>query len=200
MNYLYKYDVLRADRCISAHGLELRVPFLDNDFVNLILKIPTELKIPTNGYEKYLLRKSFEELLPQEILWRRKDGMSDGVSSVKNPWYRSIREMIDTRFGDEMFDPLTYMSKESMYYRLIFNAKCPGYNLKLPPWLPKWSYSMDPSGRKISIPDPAHGNKMIKAYAEPESPEEPEEPEEPEGRRREKRITERTEGSEEEFK
>ena len=56
---LHKYDVLRADRCISAHSLEARVPFGDLEFVDFVMSIPAELKMNKSGHGKYLLRKAF---------------------------------------------------------------------------------------------------------------------------------------------
>ena len=81
---LHKYDVLRADRCVSSHGLELRVPFLDNDLLDLSFCLDGKIKMPVNGFEKDLIRSSFpDRYLPNSVLWRRKDGMSDGVSGNK---------------------------------------------------------------------------------------------------------------------
>ena len=74
---LYLYDALRADRCISSHGLELRVPFLDKEMVSLCLSLSGHLKEPKNGLEKDLLRSAFSGIswLPEDVLRRRKDGM-----------------------------------------------------------------------------------------------------------------------------
>ncbi len=85
---IHKYDVLRADRGVADNGLEARVPFLDRHFINLILSIDPKFRIPTmcnSGIvmEKSLLRDSFyeEKLLPMEVLYRRKEAFSDGVSA-----------------------------------------------------------------------------------------------------------------------
>ena len=70
---LYMYDVLRADRCISANSIEARVPFGDLDFVRYVMAIDPEKKLNSYGKGKYLLRKAFEgDWLPPEILWREK--------------------------------------------------------------------------------------------------------------------------------
>jgi asparagine synthase (glutamine-hydrolysing) len=146
---LHMYDVLRADRCISVHGLEPRVPFLDRNVVDVVLSLPMEDKRPKQGYEKYILRKAFEYCLPPEVAWRRKEGFSDGVSSIKKPWYSIIQERIESIIPDYMFDGKTYITKEAMYYKLIFKAGFPRYLLKMPYWMPNWSDAKDPSGRLI---------------------------------------------------
>lgn len=148
---LYKYDVRRADGCISSNGLEPRVPFLDRKFVNLTLEMRAEDKVPIKNIEKYWLRKAFENWLPSEVLWRRKEGFSDGVSCMQKPWYAHIQEYVEAKIGDEIFDT-KYPSKEAMYYRLIFNKLFPLYDLNVKYWMPKWSGDLkDPSGRLITL-------------------------------------------------
>ncbi len=85
---IHRYDVLRADRGVADNGLEARVPFLDKKFINLYLSIDPKLRIPSMTsfgvkMEKALLRDSFkdENLLPKQVLYRRKEAFSDGVSS-----------------------------------------------------------------------------------------------------------------------
>jgi asparagine synthase (glutamine-hydrolysing) len=85
---IHKYDVLRADRGVADNGLEARVPFLDKAFIRLYLSIEPKLRVPTMcdfgiDMEKALLRDAFkdEDLLPREVLYRRKEAFSDGVSS-----------------------------------------------------------------------------------------------------------------------
>jgi len=149
---LYKYDVLRADRCISHHGLELRVPFLDYDVLMFSLALPSSYKVPQYGYEKFILRQAFMNDLPQEIIYRRKDGFSDAVSSMDKPWYTYIESHVNTRLGDELYDGNKYKSKEAMYYRLIFDRYFPKYKLNLPLWLPKWCGDVtNPSGRLVTL-------------------------------------------------
>ena len=149
---LHLYDVLRADRCISTHGLEPRVPFLDRKFVNTTLSLSAEQKKPTNGYEKYILRKAFTSYLPDEVLWRRKEGFSDGVSSTKKSWYHYIQEFIEPIIPDYLFNK-NFPSKEAMYYKMIFDNIFPSYNLKIDYWMPKWTHTNDPSGRLINAYD-----------------------------------------------
>jgi asparagine synthase (glutamine-hydrolysing) len=93
MEDLCYFDVLRCDKSTAGAGLEVRVPFLDKEFLQYYLGIDPKLKMPaTYGIEKYLLRKSFDydDLLPKEVLWRVKEGMSDGVSSKTKSWYEII--------------------------------------------------------------------------------------------------------------
>jgi asparagine synthase (glutamine-hydrolysing) len=148
---LHLYDVLRADRTVSSNGLELRVPFLDRNMVDLALCLK-EQRVPQKGMEKYILRNAFEGYLPHDVLWRRKEGFSDGVSGVKKSWYSHIQEMVEPLIPDIIFST-KYPSKEAMYYRLLFDKFYPTYKLEVPYWMPKWSNATDPSGRLIEAYD-----------------------------------------------
>lgn len=135
------YDVLRGDKTTAGNGLELRVPFFDKTFMQYYMGISPEKKVVRDGMEKYLLRKSFEDMLPEEIVWRRKDGFSDGVSSFEKPWYEIINDYTKEKFG------LT----EKEYYQNIFEKYYLGHKEIIPyEWLPKWSNQSNPSGRLIS--------------------------------------------------
>ena len=96
---LYLYDNLRADRTTSAHGLELRVPFLDKFFTSYFLSLPAKVRQPKEGVEKHLLRSAFSGtgLLPDKILWRPKEAFSDGVSSKERSWYRLLQEDVEDK-------------------------------------------------------------------------------------------------------
>jgi len=148
-NQLDLYDVLRADRMISSNGLEMREPFLDKQFVDLVMSLPAEVKLP-KPIEKNLLREAFVDFLPCDVLYRQKCAFSDGVSSVKKSWRHHIQEMTETKISDEIFNPF-YPSKEAMYYRLIFDRLFPNYNLVVPYWMPKWSDAKDPSARDLKV-------------------------------------------------
>lgn len=155
---LYLYDVLRADRCVSSHGLELRVPFLDKEMVKLCLSLNGNLREPTNGIEKYLLRKSFSSgYLPEHVLWRRKDGMSDGVSGDSGKkWFEQIQDFIDERVSNSEFhsNKANFPSKEAYYYKNIYDKLFPGYRPEYDYWLPKWvDCGGDPSGRILEVFD-----------------------------------------------
>ncbi len=157
-NNLYKYDVLRADRTISSNGLELRVPFLDREFIDLCLSISGEHKIPQNKIEKYFLRKAFENnYLPTEVLWRRKEGMSDGISSLTKSWYQIIQEHIDKVVDNDnkyyLESKEKFYTKEAFYYKMIYDSIFSNYKTPITEfWMPKWiKTNGDPSGRLVSV-------------------------------------------------
>lgn len=79
---LHNLNLQRVDRMTMAHCIEGRVPFLDLDFIKTVLSISPELKLhSTFGIEKWLLRKAFEDKLPQEIVWRNKAEFAQGCGS-----------------------------------------------------------------------------------------------------------------------
>ncbi|AYV84840.1 MAG: asparagine synthase (glutamine-hydrolysing) [Hyperionvirus sp.] len=155
------FDVLRADRGIAASGLEARVPFLDTDLVDYILSLDPKLRIPIDSIEKWLLRKSFEDLdyLPSEVLYRKKEAFSDGVSSLEKSWYVILQENIEKIYTDTQFTEKqkTYThnvppSKEALYYREIFETHFgKGLDHIIPYyWLPKWCGDIsEPSARVL---------------------------------------------------
>ena len=159
---LNRFDVLRCDKSTAGAGLEARVPFLDKAFLEHYMSVPAEMKVPKDGMEKWFLRKAFEDekMLPSEVLWRTKDGMSDGCSSKTKPWYSIIQDYVDTVISDEEFEASKSKYKhnppkikESLYYRKIFDKHYPGQAHLTPYyWLPKWSGDVsDPSGRIVEI-------------------------------------------------
>ncbi|KHJ95759.1 putative asparagine synthase [Oesophagostomum dentatum] len=82
LTHLHQYDVLRCDRSTSCHGLEIRVPFLDKRFIDLVARLPPTYKLIPRKLEKFLLRSAFEGWLPEEVLWRSKEGFSEALG-----WY-----------------------------------------------------------------------------------------------------------------
>ena len=129
---LYMYDVLRADRCISANSLEGRVPFADIDFVSYAMSIDPAKKMNTYHKGKYLLRHAFEGLdyLPDEILFREKAAFSDAVGHSMVDY---LKEYADSLYTDEDVlkakDKYSYcppFTKESLLYRDIFEEFYPG--------------------------------------------------------------------------
>ncbi|MBN3298026.1 ASNS synthetase, partial [Amia calva] len=156
--YIYFHKV---NRTTAAHGLELRVPFLDHRFSSYYLSLPAEMRVPKNGVEKHLLRDAFHGtgLLPDEILWRAKEAFSDGISSAKKSWYTMLQEDIETKVDDLMlknaakdfpFNPPK--TKEGYFYRQIFEKHYPGRAEWLSHyWMPKWIAATDPSARTLSI-------------------------------------------------
>ena len=158
---IHYFDVLRSDRSISSHGLEPRTPFLDRQFVQVALSISTSLRRPVKGIkgegqvEKYLLRRAFDngEFLPSEVLWRKKEAFSDGVSSLEKSWYQIIQEKIVVPEGwrERVFNHLPPTTPEMYYYRSIFEKI---YSNKRPIpyfWMPKWCVGVtDPSARTLA--------------------------------------------------
>lgn len=153
---IHYFDGLRVDRNISYHGLEARVPFLDKDFVKLFLsKIPPKFKVPSFECEKFIIRKAFEKfnILPSDVLWRRKEAFSDGVSSLTKSWFEILTDHFNSLDIPNTLEkgynsPYT---KESIYYRLRYNELfgCKGEKTIPHFWLPSWSNEKDPSARKL---------------------------------------------------
>jgi len=165
---IHYYDVKRADRCIARWGLEGRVPLLDPEFIRAYWEIPGEQRMPTyKGMEKWWLREAFAgtDLLPDAVLWRKKEAFSDGVSGEKS-WFQIIQEWVEDKVtAEEMaaaattFPYCTPQTKEAYYYRKVFceifgeirQNVIPGY------WQPKWSASgevtgyIDPSARVLGV-------------------------------------------------
>ena len=145
------------DRCLGAHGLEARVPFLDPDFVNTVLSAPVEMRVPIGGrMEKQFIREAFEMyypyLLPHCILWRKKEAFSDGVSKVEESWSDVIKNSLRSHriVQKSHIQPTT---PESAYYREIFDQTFPGQHHIVPHyWLPKWTDATDPSARTLKLP------------------------------------------------
>ena len=157
---IHKFDVLRSDKSISSHGLEPRTPFLDKTFVNYYLSIPPYVRQHTNygKMEKYLLRSSFSKeafenelglpLLPDSILWRRKEAFSDGVAGQnRRPLFVILQEFI----GEKLGLPAS-IETEKYYYKLLYNQAYPKTTNLVPYfWMPKYMEATDPSARTLSI-------------------------------------------------
>ncbi len=158
---LHCYDVLRADRCISVHSLEARVPFGDLDFVHYVMSIDPVRKVNTYHMGKYLLRRAFQcdKLLPEEILWRQKAAFSDAVG---HSMVDDLKEYAEALYTDEEYGrrraaypyarPFT---KESLLYREIFEKYYPGQAEMIPDyWMPNRDWPGcrvdDPSARVLS--------------------------------------------------
>ena len=158
---IYMYDVLRADRSISVHSLEARVPFGDLDFVKYCMAIDPEKKMNRYGIGKYLLRHAFEkdELIPYDILMREKAAFSDAVGHSLR---LDIIEYAEGLYTDEEFEekrakyshaqPFT---KESLLYREIFEKYYPGQSeMVVDFWMPNKEWEgcdvNDPSASVLS--------------------------------------------------
>jgi asparagine synthase (glutamine-hydrolysing) len=173
---IHLFDVLRSDKCISSHGLEPRTPFLDKTFVNYYLSIPQKLRFDSNKImEKYLLRNSFtienfqniygRQILPNEILWRRKEAFSDGVSSKGRSLYVILQEIISTVLKLENYYEEDIINKypvstetEKTYYKNIFNCHFPKCETIVPYcWMPRYTNATDPSARTLEV----YNNKNV---------------------------------------
>ena len=156
---IHLFDVLRSDKSISSHGLEPRTPFLDRNFVNYYLSIPPYARNYTNfeQCEKYLIRKSFSlpifenvsgrQILPDEILWRKKEAFSDGVTGHGRSLFQILQEFISV----ELNLPAN-IETEKIYYKTIFEKYYPNMSYILPYfWMPKYTNATDPSARTLSV-------------------------------------------------
>jgi asparagine synthase (glutamine-hydrolysing) len=158
LDHIHLYDVLRSDRSISSHGLEPRTPFLDKSLVATSLCLPTGVRRPVLGKvcEKWFLRKACDrDLLPGEVLWRKKEAFSDGVSSTEKSWFMEIQERVKVP-DDWHTNPFGWAPKpltpEAYYYRMLFETH--GYKVgdPWPYWMPRWSpETSDPSARTLTL-------------------------------------------------
>lgn len=141
---------------MAAHGLELRVPFLDRQMVEVGMTIDQEYKV--SEPEKRILREQFLGLLPDEILWRQKNGMSDAVGYN---WVDAVKEytaklITDDEFSDIKTQALRHnvpQTKEEAFYRQMFWELFRHSNDHLISeiWRPRWTNITDPSARQLSV-------------------------------------------------
>lgn len=155
---LHFSDCQRANKSAMAYGIEIRVPFLDTDFVQHSMSINPEDKMPLKGsrIEKHILRAAFaNNYLPDEVLWRQKEQFSDGVGYS---WIDSIRAVAAAQIDDvefatasTLYPDNTPSTKEAFYYRSLFEEMFPGDSSAqtVQRWIPRmdWGCSEDPSGR-----------------------------------------------------
>jgi asparagine synthase (glutamine-hydrolysing) len=159
---IHFFDMLRGDRSISSAGLEARVPFSDQSFLRYYMGIDPKIRMfDGKRIEKHPLRRAFaeEKLLPDSVLWRRKNGFSDSVSQQNRSWSVILQEYIDERVSQEEFirertkfhhnPPQT---KEAYYYRKVFEGFYGNQPLTPYTWLPKWCGEVvDPSARVLPM-------------------------------------------------
>jgi asparagine synthase (glutamine-hydrolysing) len=169
LSKLYLYDCLRANKALSAWGVEGRVPFLDKEFLDVAMNVNPADKMAGNGkIEKHILRKAFEDMLPKSVCWRQKEQFSDGVGYS---WIDSLKKITSEAVTDSMmataaerFPVNTPMNKEEYYYRSIFEEHFPSKSAAMTvPSVPSvacstaealaWDKSFqnlnDPSGRAV---------------------------------------------------
>ena len=148
------FDVLRSDRSISSWGLEPRTPFLDKSFVSFYLSLPLELRFKKDVIEKKIVRDAFTSslspFLPNDVLFRKKEAFSDGVSAETRSWYKIIQEHLDNPEFDGWFTEKNELTKEQQYYKKIFDELYPNKDSVIPYyWMPKWCDTKDPSARTL---------------------------------------------------
>ena len=157
---IHMYDGRRADRCISSCGLETRIPFLDPEFIQVYWSIPDKWRHPKyKNMEKWWLRKAFEStnLLPNDVLWRRKEAFSDGISGKENSWFNIINNHINKlEYVKDYVYSNIYPTLEIYYYKKVFIKYFSEKNINILPkyWQPKWidnNKYIDPSARILDI-------------------------------------------------
>lgn len=130
LSKLHLYDCLRANKSLSAWGVEGRVPFLDKEFIDVAMRLnPMAKMCPGNTIEKKIVREAFASMLPESVTWRQKEQFSDGVGYS---WIDTLKEFTDQAVTDEQmahaaerFPINTPMNKEEYYYRSIFSEYFP---------------------------------------------------------------------------
>ena len=128
---LHLYDCLRANKSLSAWGVEGRVPFLDKEFLDVAMRInPVSKMCPGHTIEKKIVREAFADILPDEVAWRQKEQFSDGVGYS---WIDTLKQITSEAVSDwqmaqaaERFPINTPKNKEEYYYRSIFAEHFPG--------------------------------------------------------------------------
>ena len=127
---LYLYDCLRANKSLSAWGVEGRVPFLDKEFLDIAMRTNPEAKMcPEKMIEKKIVREAFADMLPAEVAWRQKEQFSDGVGYS---WIDTLKSITSQAVSDEQmahaadrFPVNPPKNKEEYYYRSIFAEHFP---------------------------------------------------------------------------
>lgn len=130
LSKLYLYDCLRANKSLSAWGVEGRVPFLDKEFLDVAMRLNPEAKMcPGNTMEKKIVREAFADMLPEEVAWRQKEQFSDGVGYS---WIDTLKEITAAAVSDEQMEHAAERfpinpprNKEEYYYRSIFAEHFP---------------------------------------------------------------------------
>lgn len=170
LDKLHQYDCLRANKSLAAWGIEGRVPFLDKQFIEVAMRLnPKDKMITQERMEKWVLRKAFEEYLPESVAWRQKEQFSDGVGYS---WIDTLKELVEEEVTDEQmtnahhrFPVQTPQNKEEFYYRTIFESHFPSETaaLSVPSvpsvacstpvalaWDEAFKNQNDPSGRAVA--------------------------------------------------
>ena len=180
LDKLHMYDCLRANKSLAAWGIEGRVPFLDKEFMDVAMRInPKDKMIDGERMEKWVVRKAFEDMLPESVVWRQKEQFSDGVGYS---WIDTLKELVEEEVSDEQlknanfrFPIQTPTTKEEYYYRSIFESHFPSdaAALSVPQepsvacstkialeWDEAFKNMNDPSGRAVAM---VHDDAYVKA-------------------------------------
>lgn len=170
LDALHQFDCLRANKSTAAWGVEARVPFLDNQVLDVAMNIDPALKMIGPGrMEKHVLRQAFAHLLPDEIAWRQKEQFSDGVGYG---WIDALRDYADGRVSDAEFEDAEHRfpvnppaTREAFLYRMLFEQHYPeaaaaatvpgGKSIACSSpaalaWDPEFAGRADPSGRSVA--------------------------------------------------
>ena len=170
LSKLHLYDCLRANKSLSAWGVEGRVPFLDKEFLDVAMRLnPATKMCPGKEIEKKVVREAFADMLPESVAWRQKEQFSDGVGYS---WIDTLKAVTAAAVSDEQmrkaserFPVNTPMNKEEYYYRTIFEEHFPSESAaRSVPSVPSvacstaealaWDVSFqgknDPSGRAVA--------------------------------------------------
>jgi len=119
------FDLLSVEKCFSSHGLEISSPFLDKNFINFYLSIPTNIRFDKT-IEKFLIRNSFSELnydyplLPNEILWRKKNNLNRGFWTKNNSLSKIIQDNLNIIYNSD-----NKLNSEKKYYKNLFDVFFP---------------------------------------------------------------------------
>ena len=171
LSKLHQYDCLRANKSLSAWGIEGRVPFLDKEFLDVAMSLDPAYKMcPGPTIEKKVVREAFSHLLPDSVAWRQKEQFSDGVGYS---WIDTLKEITSNAVTDEQmahaaerFPINTPLCKEEYYYRSIFEEHFPSESAarsvpheasvacstaKALEWDEAWKSMNDPSGRAVNV-------------------------------------------------
>ena len=158
---IHTFDVLRSDKCISSHGLEPRTPFLDREWTQFYLSIsPSIRRGDENRIEKHLVRHAFSkdqwnsDLLPEEVLMRKKEAFSDGVSGEERSLYQILQEYCaenQSLFVSRTYAKCSPKTVEQSYYRSVFESFYPKMGEVIPYfWMPKYVDATDASARTLA--------------------------------------------------
>ena len=170
LDRLHAYDCLRANKSMAAWGIEARVPFLDQRFLDTAMRLSPDAKMAKDGkMEKHILREAFEDMLPASVAWRQKEQFSDGVGYS---WIDSLKAHADEQVSDDQLAQAAYRfpihtpdSKEGYLYRTFFEAHFPhdacaetvpgGKSVACSTpeaiaWDASFASSADPSGRAVA--------------------------------------------------